>query len=212
MKTIRRRGLFLNRTRDHVALLLFRAIEEGTIDTSGDIIPTYACAMDGNLPYNIERLLYFHSNDAGTIIRKQMSQLETTGGLELEQDQVQSLQSQIWSHSVSQENILETMRRYHADHAYLPCPHTATALYAMDRFLATPAAQKRLFPNGGPLPPIVCLATATPAKFPDVVEKAGLPVPRPESFAKLYHLPKKNRLLEREWVDSLKKAIREFDS
>ncbi len=76
---------------------------------------------------------------------------------------------------VSDEQTLQTIREVHASCGYLACPHTAVGLHALDQF----------FNAGGNAPGIV-LATAHPAKFPEVIRQAVSGVePRSEALEAL---------------------------
>ena len=57
------------------------------------------------------------------------------------------------------KEIASTMRRYHSQFGYLLDPHTAVGVTVAHRFLRDDE-------------PMVCLATAHPAKFPDTIRDA----------------------------------------
>src|SRR5690606_20490878 len=78
--------------------------------------------------------------------------------------------------ALSDEGILEEIRRLYAESAYLADPHTA---------VATAAARALRAEDRGI--PVVVASTAHPAKFPDAVEKAtGFRPPLPVRMADLY--------------------------
>jgi threonine synthase len=60
--------------------------------------------------------------------------------------------------------IVGAIKKYHAEHDYVLCPHTACGVAAAEHYLANQAAGETL--------PVVCLATAHPAKFNDAVRDA----------------------------------------
>ncbi|MGE0816684.1 MAG: threonine synthase [Vicinamibacterales bacterium] len=73
--------------------------------------------------------------------------------------------------AVTDDEVRAAMRELHARHGYVADPHTAVAY----------AGATRLAPGPGP---VVLLATAHPAKFPEVVEPTlGLPVAVPPALA-----------------------------
>ena len=81
----------------------------------------------------------------------------------------------VWGTVVDDATTLDRIR-IEAEAGYLACPHTAVGLEASERFRA----------SGGHDGPIVTLATAHPAKFPDVMERAlGRPGPRSPRLASL---------------------------
>jgi len=83
----------------------------------------------------------------------------------------------IWGTTVSNPATLERMAQVYQTHGYLADPHTAVGLEAVERYRAR---------TGDPTP-VVALASAHPAKFPEVVSKAlGLPGPKEASLEALW--------------------------
>lgn len=86
----------------------------------------------------------------------------------------------IWGTNVDDPTTLNTMRRVYDETGYVACPHTAVGLEAVQRYRATHGY------NG----PMVVLATAHPAKFPEVVEQAlGVAPDEPELLRALRDVP-----------------------
>ena len=54
------------------------------------------------------------------------------------------------------------MKKWHADHGYLLCPHSAVGVHAADKLGMLKEGRT------------VCLATAHPAKFPEATDRLGL--------------------------------------
>ena len=78
---------------------------------------------------------------------------------------------------VNDREILNTIEDLWRRHRLLVCPHTATGMYAARRSLANEPGGNAIF---------VTLATASPAKFPEVVvEACGQTPPPPPSIARL---------------------------
>lgn len=96
---------------------------------------TLSNAMDVGAPSNFERLL-------------------TLAG--------DGLPRMMWGTSVDDATTLARMRRSDLEDGYLPCPHTAVGLEAVERYRREP----------GEVRPVMILATAHPAKFPDAVRRA----------------------------------------
>ncbi len=87
-----------------------------------------------------------------------------------------SLSDHIWGATVSDDDTLISMKRAYDRWGYVACPHTAVGLEAARRYRDE---------TGDPTPQIV-LATAHPAKFPDVVARAiGNEPQAPEPLAAL---------------------------
>ena len=90
------------------------------------------------------------------------------------------LERVIWGTSVEDEVALEAMRRAYEENGYLADPHTAVGLEAVRRYREAT----------GDVTPAVVLATAHPAKFPDVAEEAlGFRPEPPERLARLWEEP-----------------------
>ena len=88
--------------------------------------------------------------------------------------------------AVDNEQTLATIRDFHAATGYVLDPHTATGV----------KAGKDLC--GGDYP-VICLATAHPAKFPDAVNQAiGKDPERPASLGGLEEREKRCELIEAE--------------
>ncbi|SHK43143.1 threonine synthase [Rhodothermus profundi] len=88
-----------------------------------------------------------------------------------------SMPARIWGTSVSDEATLATIRHIYETTGYLPDPHTAVGLEAARRYRAAT----------GDRTPLVVLATAHPAKFPEVMQQAlGFKPEAPETLARLW--------------------------
>lgn len=99
-------------------------------------------------------------------------------------DDVEALGRDVRAVSVTDDDTLACIADVHRRTGYLVDPHTAVAWLAMERT------------RGGPGAPRVVLATAHPAKFPEVVERAtGVAVPLPEALAERLSGPEHARRL-----------------
>ncbi|MGO8968307.1 MAG: threonine synthase [Myxococcaceae bacterium] len=117
-------------------------------------IPTLASAMDVGSPSNFERLRWTFPDDAAL----------TTG---------------LTAIAVEDSEIQQTIQLGERRHGQVFCPHTATAVRALEAVRA--AGDRR---------PWAVVATAHPAKFETVVEPlVGHPVPIPASLAALLARP-----------------------
>lgn len=89
----------------------------------------------------------------------------------------EALPARIWGTSVSDEATLATIRNVYETTGYLADPHTAVGLEAARRYRAAT----------GDRTPQVVLATAHPAKFPEVIRQAlGFEPEAPEALARLW--------------------------
>lgn len=117
-------------------------------------------SMDIMVSSNFERLLFdVYDNDGSAI--KQLIEDFKTGSMTLSDDAFARLQDLFSSYKLDDEETVEVIRSVFESTEYLLDPHTAIGLQA--------ARKKRTSVNN----PMVCLATAHPAKFPEAVKKAG---------------------------------------
>ena len=141
--------------------ILARLFNTGTMAIA-EVVPTLSPSMDIQISSNLERLLFETHGRDGQRIAEAMTQFRDTGTFTLDESH-RNLLSELW-HGVRVDDegaggVLETIEAVHASSDMLLDPHTAVGLAAA-RSMATRES------------PMVCLATAHPAKFPDAVEKA----------------------------------------
>jgi threonine synthase len=99
----------------------------------------------------------------------------------------EKLRSSLWSTTVTNEVTLERMKKTHDTYGYIACPHTAVGLEALERYRAATGDNK----------PIITLACAHPAKFPEAVTKAlGITQPKEETLEQLVHGETNVKLIE----------------
>jgi len=134
--------------------------------------PTLSPAMDIQLPSNFERLLFEASGRDGAAVASAYAQLATRGEAPLPKAAAAKLGAMgLIAERVSDEETREEMRRAHAETGWIVCPHTAVGLAA---------ARRHRTADG----PVVTLATAHAAKFPETVEQVlGLKVGLPDRAA-----------------------------
>lgn len=148
--------------------------------TKGQTAATVSPAMDIQLPSNFERLLFDAAGRNGAAVASAYARLATRGQADLPAGAGDWFKSHGFAaERVSDDETVEEMRRTLRETGWVVCPHTAVGL----------AAARRGQADG----PIVTLATAHAAKFPETVERAlgiqiALPdraqefVERPETF------------------------------
>jgi threonine synthase len=130
---------------------------------------TLSSAIDIVVPYNFWRFLYFATGQDPEKIRTWMDRFQEQDEVQLPRETLTAITQGFKAVSITDDVTLETIARTHqTENGYLLDPHGAVALAG---------ARKR----GSDIPPglpVVCLATAHPAKFPHIIEKAlGMPVP-----------------------------------
>lgn len=140
----------------------------------GRTTATLSPAMDIQLPSNFERLLFDATGRKGEAVATAYTQLAERGEARLPDGASNWFASQgFGAERVSDDETVAEMRRTLKETGWVVCPHTAVGL----------AAARRRPADG----PVVTLATAHAAKFPETVEsvlglKVGLP-DRAQEFA-----------------------------
>jgi len=138
--------------------ILTRFVRNG--DYSIDkVVATLSPSMDIQVASNFERYLYYLFDQDTSRVRQAMADFQQTGCLHFSAGEQTRVTEDFLALSVTREQTLATIRDFHATTGYLLDPHTAVGVKA-GRDLA-----------GGEAP-VVCLATAHPAKFGDAVRQA----------------------------------------
>jgi len=150
------RQLILATNRNNI---LARFFNEGEYSL-GEVWKTMSPSMDIQVASNFERYLYYRTGEDGEGLRAMMEGFARTGRLTVDVADGEAVDPDFLSDSADEEQTLETIRKYWLEHEYLLDPHTAVGV----------SVAERLAGQGGE--PVVCLATAHPAKFPAAIEKA----------------------------------------
>lgn len=140
---------------------LDRVFREGKL-TKESLKQTVSSAIDIVIPYNFWRFLYFNCDADPQATKQLMDEFEQTGSITFDTDLWQRFNRGFVSAKISDQDTLATMRDTHARFDYLLDPHGAVAV----------AAAQTCSTNIGPDDKVICLATAHPAKFPDIVARA----------------------------------------
>jgi threonine synthase len=154
--------------------ILHRALSSGDYSV-GSVVATAAPSMDIQVSSNFERLLFdMHGRD-GVALAKAMTGFEADRRLAIAAAHLDHASSLLSSARIGPEEMALAMRRSIEESGMVVDPHTAIALAAA---------------HAADLPrdvPVVTLATAHPAKFPDAVERAtGQRPPLPARVAGLF--------------------------
>jgi threonine synthase len=144
------------------------------------VLPSISPSMDIQVSSNFERLLFEVYDREGAAVAALMGELGRTGAFALSQGALSRLRADFDSARASEaETRAAIADTYRATGAVI-CPHTAVGIHA---------ARAR---RGDPGVPMVVLATAHPAKFPDAVEAAcGVRPALPPRLAEIMTLPER---------------------
>ncbi len=139
--------------------ILHRALSSGDY-SAGTVTPTAAPSMDIQVSSNFERLLFCEGGRDGAVMAEQMRGFETSKAMQLTNSQREGSAALFTSARAIPEEMTQAMAYAAAHYGQTIDPHTAIGLHA-----ARAAGIDRAVP-------VVTLATAHPAKFPDAVEAA----------------------------------------
>jgi threonine synthase len=169
-------GLVIGSNRNDI---LTRWVAGGSLALAADgVVPTYSPAMDIQVSSNHERLLFELLGRDGGATAELINRFRALGSVEVPRDPV------FTAASLDDSATLAEIRSLYDRTGYVADPHTAVGIGAGRR------ARRR------PDLPLVCLATAHPAKFPDAVERAiGVRPPLPDHLADLLDRPERYDLL-----------------
>jgi len=153
--------------------ILDRALKSGAYQTNG-VKPSISPSMDIQVSSNFERALFDAYGRDGAAIAALMAEMKA-GGFTISQGALQMLRDTFASGRCSEDETRATIAATLAATGELLCPHSAVGVKVAEEHL-------------GPAP-MITLATAHPAKFPDAVEAAsgirpGLPPRMADLFAR----------------------------
>jgi len=152
--------------------ILARYFETG-IYSLGDVSPTLSPSMDIQVASNFERYLYYLADENAATLKGWMEGFRQTG----------ALKPGVANHACfiagrgDTAMTLATIKTYWEQHRYLLDPHTAVGVAVAEKCLDANA-------------PMICLATAHPAKFGDaIVQATGQDLAHHPLLDALMHLP-----------------------
>ena len=137
--------------------ILSRFVNKGDYSL-GKVKITTSPSMDIQAASNFERYLYYLMDSDSTKTKDLMEEFAANGKIDLSSSH-DLIKRDFTAAAVSEEEVAKTIAEFHKEFGYVLDPHTAVGV----------KAAKDLKTGGVP---IVCLATAHPAKFPDVVREA----------------------------------------
>jgi threonine synthase len=159
--------------------ILTRFLSSGTM-TIGEVHPTLSPSMDIQVSSNLERLLFELVGRKGAYVADLMTRFRSDGTIAFDPEVMDQLAGVWTGERVDDDQTQATIASVHERTGVLIDPHTAVGVAAAERVDRNPDV------------PMVVLATAHPAKFPDAVEAAtGVHPPLPDRLADLYQRPER---------------------
>jgi threonine synthase len=163
--------------------ILDRFVSRGDYSISG-VVHTPAPSMDIQLASNFERYLFYLYGEDSSRVREAMAGFSATGKLAFSEEEQHRVGLDFLSGSAGRAEILDTIRKFHAATGYILDPHTA---------IGVKVGKEK---SGGECP-LICLATAHPAKFGDAVQEAiGQAPPLPEVFKDIDKLDRRCEVID----------------
>ena len=167
--------------------ILIRFIETGEM-VSKDVFETSSPSMDIQISSNFERFMFEMLDRDASALSALMDEFKTSGNFSVSDTVMDRIRDLIDGERFDDEAVSKLIGKVHADSGYLLDPHSAIGIGA--------AGAKR----GDQDVPIVALATAHPAKFPDVVKAASNVHPDlPDFLADLHDRPERSHTLENDY-------------
>lgn len=156
--------------------ILCRVLKTGAYTTK-TVSETLSPSMDIQIASNFERLLFDLYGRNGAAITHAMQQLKKTGSLMLDPAILRDFARDFSAHKVDDATTMQVMKDIYTNTGYLLDPHTAVGVKA-----AQLQQQGHIAAS-----PMITLATAHAAKFPDAVKQAtGVNPALPANMADLH--------------------------
>ncbi len=159
--------------------ILARTLATGVYEMAG-VEATSSPSMDIQISSNFERLLFEASGRDAGAVQRMMASLKQSGAFTLPPAALEAIRAGFTAHRASEAEVAAAIRTTREKSAYVLDPHTATGIVAAEKAGLDPAI------------PLVVLATAAPAKFPEAMRAlAGIEAPLPPRLAHLMSDPER---------------------
>ena len=176
--------------------ILDRAIGSGHYRTA-DVKPSISPSMDIQVSSNFERALFEACGRDGNAIAGMMARLASEGGFEIAEPALTWLRERFASGTCTEAETIETIAKTFRRSGAVVCPHTAVGIKVASNQGASRGTA-----------PMVSLATAHPAKFPEAVERAiGISPKLPARFDGIHRAAERVHSVDND-IDEIKDAIR----
>ncbi|MDX2480690.1 MAG: threonine synthase [Desulfuromusa sp.] len=138
--------------------ILSRCVNTGDYSIA-DVHHSLSPSMDIQVASNFERYLYYLLDCNAEKVEQAMNNFKENGHLDFTDTQKRQLNLDFAASSIDDNETLNTISSFYKSTGYILDPHTATGVAVGERVR-------------NPDLPLVCLATAHPAKFGDAVKEA----------------------------------------
>jgi threonine synthase len=174
-------GKLVLATNENNILSRFVADGDYSIDS---VVETLSPSMDIQVASNFERYLYYLLDGDNATLVELMEDFKTRHSMKFSSAQLQRVQEDFGTLTVDTTATLKTIARFYREHKYILDPHTAVGVSAGEHLRRSDV-------------PMICLATAHPAKFSTAVRRAiDIEPPRPESLRDIEERKKRCERIE----------------
>lgn len=163
--------------------ILSRFVRNGDYSL-GEVHPTLSPSMDIQVASNFERYLYFLFEQDSSKVKTVFADFAQSGRMIFSPEELSKVTGEFLSQSVNRQETLDTIASFYRETGYILDPHTAVGVKAAldHRSLGLP---------------LICLATAHPAKFDEaVITATGVHPQRPDSLQGIENLPSRCEILD----------------
>lgn len=144
------------------------------------VLPSSSPSMDIQVSSNFERALFEANGNNAEQLRSWMQQMMTGSGVHIPKETLQILRLVYASGSANETETRQSIRKVWQQTGELICPHSAVGVKVATEFVGNIAE------------PLVALATAHPAKFPDAVYSAtGIHPMLPTGMDHIFNIPER---------------------
>ncbi len=173
--------------------ILARFYQTGEYSVGPEVRKTLSPSMDIQVASNFERYLYYRVGGNARRLRDLMAEFSRTGSLRIEKDK-DGVDPDFTAGRADTRQVLAAIGNYYKKHNYVLDPHTACGVVVAEEI-----KDKDL--------PILCLATAHPAKFPAAIAEATGKddLAKHPALEAMMHLPTRCKILP-----NSKQAVRDF--
>ncbi|MDR6756124.1 threonine synthase [Mycoplana sp. BE70] len=139
--------------------ILARTLKTGRYEMRG-VVATTSPSMDIQISSNFERLLFQAADRDSAEVRTLMGGLKQSGSFQIGDKALKAIRKEFRAGRATQKQVAKTIAETLEKTGYLLDPHTATGVFVAAKHARAAS-------------PMVTLATAHPAKFPDAVKSAS---------------------------------------
>lgn len=145
----------------------------------GPVHKTISPSMDIQVASNFERYIYYRYNGDCSRVTELMKRFASESEFSVELSPSGEVDSLFVADSANRKSTLETIARYYHKYNYLLDPHSAVGVCVGTKFIEASE-------------PLICLATAHPAKFSEAITEAiGKNIAKHPKLDALHELPTK---------------------